>query len=139
MIFTRKPCLINPSIVGLLAINSLKTGISYSRHPWVRNILLESIISSFYIDKETILYHLLSPSLHYSSLPSPLVTVSLFFISMSLVIFCLLICFVDYVPLIGEIIWYLSFTAWFTSLSIMLSSSIHAVTKGRSSFFISAV
>ena len=34
-----------------------------------------------------------------------------------------------------EIIWYLSFTTWLISLSIMLSSSIHAVTKGRSSFF----
>ena len=42
----------------------------------------------------------LSPSL------SPLVTDSLFFISMSLVLFCSLVCFVDYVPLIGEIIRY---------------------------------
>ena len=50
---------------------------------------------------------------------SPLVTVSLFFISMSVVIFCLRVCFVDLVPLIGEIIWYLSFTAWLISLSIM--------------------
>ena len=39
----------------------------------------------------------------------------------------LLICFVDYVPLIDEIIWYFSFTSWLISLSIMLSSSIHAV------------
>ena len=38
----------------------------------------------------------------------------------------------------GEIIWYLSFTTWLISLSIMLSSSIHAVEKGRSSFFLSA-
>ena len=30
----------------------------------------------------------------------------------------------------------LSFTAWLISLSIMLSGSIHAVTKGRSSFFL---
>ena len=43
-----------------------------------------------------------------------------------------------FVPLIGEIMWYLSFTAWLTSLSIMLSSSIHAVSKGRSSCFLSA-
>ena len=70
---------------------------------------------------------------------SPVVTISLFLFSVSLVIFCLLACFVDYVPLIGEIIWYLSFTAWFVSLTIMLSSSIHAVAKGRSSFFLSAV
>ena len=69
---------------------------------------------------------------------SPLVIRSLFFISMSLVLFCLLVCFVDYIPLIGEIIWYLPFTTWLISLSITLSSSIHAVTKGRSSFFPSA-
>ena len=47
--------------------------------------------------------------------------------------------FCDSVQHIGEIIWYLSFTAWLISLSIMLSSSIHAVTKGRRSFFLSAV
>ena len=52
--------------------------------------------------------------------------VTLFLISMSLVIFCLFFSFVDYVPVKGEIIWYLSLTAWLISLSIMLSSSIHA-------------
>ena len=77
--------------------------------------------------------------LYYPSPPSSLDTVSLFFISMSLVVFCLVVCSVDYVPLIGEIIPYLSFTAWLISRSIMLSSSIHAVVKGRSSFFLSAV
>ena len=46
---------------------------------------------------------------------------------MSLVIFCLLFSFVDYVPVKGEIIWYLSLTVWLISLNIMLSSSIHAV------------
>ena len=50
--------------------------------------------------------------------------------------FTLLVHFVDYVPVKGEIIWYLSLTAWLISLSIMLSSSIHAVAKGRSSFFL---
>ena len=38
---------------------------------------------------------------------SPLVIVTMFLISMSLVIFCLLFSFVDYVPVKGEIIWYL--------------------------------
>ena len=56
---------------------------------------------------------------------------------MSLVIFCLLYSVVDYVAVKGEIIWYLSLTAWLISLSIMLSSSIHAVEKGISSFFLS--
>ena len=76
---------------------------------------------------------------YYPSLLSSLVTVSLFFISMSLVIFCLLFSFVDQVPIKDEIIWYFSLTFWLISLSIMLSSSIHTVTKGRSSFFLSAV
>ena len=46
---------------------------------------------------------------------------------MSLVIFCLLYSFVDYFPVKGEIIWYLSLSAWLISLRIMLSSSIHTV------------
>ena len=75
---------------------------------------------------------------HYPSPLPPLITVSLFFISMSLVIFCLLFSSVDYVPVKGEIIWYLSLTTWLISLSIMFSSSIHAVAKGISSFFLSA-
>ena len=57
---------------------------------------------------------------------------------MKLVIFCLLFSFVDYVPVKGEIIWYLALTAWLISLSIMLSSSIHAVTEGKVSFSLSA-
>ena len=38
---------------------------------------------------------------HYSPLSSPLVTVSLFFISMSLILFCWLVCFVKYPFLIS--------------------------------------
>ena len=45
---------------------------------------------------------------------------------------------VDYVPVKGEIIWYLSLTIWLISLSIMLSSSILAVAMDISSFFLSA-
>ena len=67
---------------------------------------------------------------------SPLAIVRLFLTSMSLVIFCLLFSSIDYVPVKGEIIWYLSLTAWLISLSIMLSSSIHAVTKGETPFFL---
>ena len=68
---------------------------------------------------------------------SPLAIVKLLLTSMSLVIFCLLFSFVDYDPVKGEMIWYLSLTAWLISLSIMLSSSIHAVAKGRNPFFLS--
>ena len=78
------------------------------------------------------------PSSH-CPLPTPPAIVRLFLTSISLVIFCLLFSFVDYVPVKGEIIGYLSLTAWLISLSIMLSSSIHAVAKGISSFFLSAV
>ena len=71
--------------------------------------------------------------------PTPaLAIVRLFLTSMSLVIFCLLFSSIAYVPVKGEIIWYLSLSAWLISLRIMLSSSTHAVTKGRSSFFLSA-
>ena len=69
---------------------------------------------------------------------SPVAKLTMFLISMSLVIFCLLFSFVDYIPVKGEIIWYLSLTACLISLSIMLSSSIHSVAKGISSFFLSA-
>ena len=69
---------------------------------------------------------------------SPLAIVRLFLTSMSLIIFRLLFSSVDYVPVKGDIIWYLSLTTWLISLSIMLSSSIHAVAKGISSFFLSA-
>ena len=55
---------------------------------------------------------------------SPLAIVRLFLTSVSQVIFCLLFSSVDYVPVKGEIIWYLSLTVWLISLSIMLSSSI---------------
>ena len=73
------------------------------------------------------------------SLPASLLAiVRLFLTSMSLVIFCLLSSFVDYVPVKGEIIWCLSVTAWLISFSIMLSSSIYAVEKDISSFFLAA-
>ena len=55
---------------------------------------------------------------------SPLTIVRLLLTSMSLVIFWLLFSSVDYAPVRGEIIWYLSLTAWLISLSIMLSSFI---------------
>ena len=76
-----------------------------------------------------------NPSPH-CPLPTPLWL--LFLTSMSLVIFCLLFSSVDYVPVKGEIIWYLSLTTWLISLSIILSRSIHVFTKSRSSFFLSA-
>ena len=69
---------------------------------------------------------------------SPLAIVRLFLTLMSLVIFCLLFTSVDYVPVKGEIICYLSLTFWLISLSIKLCSSIHAVAKVVSSSFLPA-
>ena len=66
--------------------------------------------------------------------PSSLTAVSLFHVSIPLVLFCSLVYFVHQIPLISEIICYLSFTNWLISFTIILSSSIHAVTKGRCSF-----
>ena len=65
------------------------------------------------------------PSSHCPPPPPPRGIVRLFLTSMSLVIFCLLFSSIDYVPVKGEIVWYLFLTAWLISLSIMLSSSIH--------------
>ena len=79
------------------------------------------------------------PVIPSSHCPPPPAIVRLFLTSMYLVIFCLLFSSIDYVPVKGEIIWYLSLTIWLISLSIMLSSSIHAVAKGISSFFLSTV
>ena len=43
-------------------------------------------------------------------------------------IFCL---FIYYIPLMSEIIQYLFFFVWFTSLNIVFSSSIHVVINGK--------
>ena len=80
-----------------------------------------------------------SPSFHHYPPPcSPLVTFSLFHVPMPVVLFCSLVYFVHYIPLLGEIIFYLSFTNWLISLSIIFSNSIHTIGKGRGSFFLSA-
>ena len=53
---------------------------------------------------------------------------------MSLVIFCLLFSIVDYVPVKGEIIWYLSLTAWLISLSIVFMVLFFHVVNVHESF-----
>ena len=57
-------------------------------------------------------------------------------LSMSLSLFCLLVQFVHYIPYMSEIMWYLSFSDWLMSLSIMFSRSVYAVTKGKIFLFI---
>ena len=48
----------------------------------------------------------------------------------------LFVYFVHQIPHIREIIWYLSFSDWLVSLSIILSRSIHVVTKSMISSFL---
>ena len=53
--------------------------------------------------------------------------------------FCLfLVLFLFLFPHVSESIWYLSFSVWLISLSIMPSRSIHVVTNGKISFFLMA-
>ena len=73
------------------------------------------------------------PSPHF-----PLAAVSLFHVSMPVVLFCSLVYFIHQILLVSEIIWYLFFTDWLISLSIIVSSSIHVVAKYRNSFSLSA-
>ena len=54
---------------------------------------------------------------------------------MSLSVFYLLVQFVNLIPYMSEIIWYLSFADWLISHSIMFSRSIHTVAKGKIFFF----
>ena len=77
---------------------------------------------------------LLSTSPHLP--PSPLTIVSVCHVSVPLILFWLLAYFVHQIPLISQIIWYLSFIDWLISLSIIVSSSIYAVIKGRNFFFL---
>ena len=56
--------------------------------------------------------------------------------SMSLTLFCLLVQFVHHISHVCEITWYLSFSDWLISLSIMFSRSIYAVTNGKIFFFL---
>ena len=57
-----------------------------------------------------------NPLFPLSPTHSPLAIVRLFLTSMSLVIFCFLFSSVDYIPVKGEITWYLSLTTWVISL-----------------------
>ena len=70
--------------------------------------------------------------------PFPPAAVSLFCVSMFLFLFCSLVYCAHYIPHISELRWYLSFPDWLILLSIIVSRSIHAVVKGKSSFFLTA-
>ena len=81
-----------------------------------------------------VLWLIPSPSFdQFSPLSTPLTIVSLFHDSMPLILFCSLVYFVHYIPFVSEVLWYSFFTNWLISFSIIVSSSIHAVTKGKNS------
>jgi len=67
--------------------------------------------------------------------PSPLATTSLF--SKSMIFFSVerFLCAIYYIPDISDIIWYLSFSFWFTSLRTRVSSSIYVAANGIILFF----
>ena len=69
-----------------------------------------------------------------SSSSTPLVTVSLFFISKSLALFSSFVCLLTYTYRWDYMVFF--FHCLLISLSIMLSSSIHVVLKGTSPFFV---
>ena len=74
-----------------------------------------------------------SPSFpHYHPFPTPLVTVSLFFIVSGYTLLACLFCWLGSIYRWDHMVFF--FHYWLISLSIILSSSIHAVEKGRSSF-----
>ena len=65
----------------------------------------------------------------YQSIPCVHTSVSTLFVNL----------FVHWIPHIIEIIWYLSSCDRLISLSIIISRSIHAIAKGKVSFFYTAV
>ena len=66
-----------------------------------------------------------------------LATISSFCKSMSLFLFCKFISVISfYIPHIRDVIWYFSFSVWFTSLSMTVSRSIHVAADGIISFFL---
>ena len=79
-----------------------------------------------HVDESFFLFCSIPP---YPNLPTLLAVI--FSPSMSLSLFCLLVQFVHYIPNMSEIIWYLSFSDWFISLSIIFSRSTHTITKGK--------
>ena len=98
-----------------------------SSHPFplaVATLILRSMsfVCLFSFSAQSLSPHTMAP---------PPAAVSLFSVSMSLFLFCLLVYFVYQIPNISEIIWYLSFCDWLITLSIMLSRSIHDVAKGK--------
>ena len=75
----------------------------------------------------------------YPPNPSLLITVSLFFISTSLVIFCLLICFVDYVPLKDHMIFFFHCLAYFTYIMLSVPSMRSRRVRSPSMLFLCSI
>ena len=115
----------SPSI-SIYSSFTLSTSLTHPVRPVITVLLSESVNFSFF----PFLLSLFSPSLQPNF---PLTAVSLLSVSMSC--FYLFVYFVHSIPLKSEIIWYLSFFDCLTSLSIILSRSIHIAAKGKIFFF----
>ena len=80
---------------------------------------------------------LLTAFTHHTHSP-PMATTNLFFVSMSLGFCCCCYLFILKILHITEVVWYLSFSVWLLSLSIIPSRPIDVVTNGRISFLFMA-
>ena len=78
---------------------------------------------------------LANPFTPFLQVSHPLTAISLFHVSTPLFLFHSSVYFVHEIPHISDIKWYMSFSDWLISLSIIISRSIHAVPRGKISFF----
>ena len=100
--------------------------------------ILLTIVTKLYITSPWLIYFiteslsLLTPFYYFPtfSVPSPIEITILPSVSMSFVLFVHLL-----IVRLSKIIWYLSFSIWLISLSIMPWRSLHVVANGNISFF----
>ena len=83
------------------------------------------------LSPNTIIALLFCPCVLWLYPPTPTTRAVSPFLSMSLSLFRWIAQFVHQIAHMSEIIWYLSFSDWLISLSIMLTRSIHSVAKGK--------
>ena len=73
------------------------------------------------------------PLFTHSPNPLPYGNHPMFSVSLSLFLFCLFIFFRFFI--LSEIMWYMSFSVWLSSFSLVPCRSIHVVANGKISFF----
>ena len=126
-IFTTSVATIWPH-TSLLNIND---SILYILFPW---LLFQWLLFPWLTYFITGNLYLPLPFTHFaqSLLYSPLATINLFFLVVGLILHCvcLFLFFFFKIPLMREIVWYLSFLVWLVLLSIIPSRSTHIVSDG---------